>query len=68
MPQITLLQDLIANLDLYLPWLLPTLEAIELTIPSTARLLICVPLMTWLIVLRHRHSAAAVSRFHRVAL
>ena len=67
MPQFTLIQDLVAKIDLYLPWLLPTLEAIELTIPSTVRLLICVPLMVWLVALRQRHAASGASRFHRVA-
>lgn len=68
MTQITLLQNLIANVDLYLPRLLPALEAIELTVPSTVRLLICVLLTVWLAVLKQRHAAAAASRFHQVVL
>ena len=66
MPQITLLQDLVASLDRYLPWLLPTLEAIEGTVPVTVRLVICVPLLIWLALLRHRQAAS--DRPHRVAL
>ena len=67
MPQITFLQDLVAHLDLSLPWLLPALEAIELAVPSTVRLLISVPLLAGLVLLRQRHSAVT-SRFDRAAL
>ena len=56
MTQITPIQDLIAGLDLSLPWLLPTLETIELTVPSTVRLLLSVPLLIWFVVLRQRHA------------
>ena len=49
-------QDLIAGLDLSLPWLLPALEAVEQTVPSPVRLLACVPLLVWLVVLRRRHA------------
>ncbi len=63
----TLFQDLVANLDVYLPWLLPSLEAIEQLVPASGRLLICVPLVVWLGVLRQRSVLAAASRTHRVA-
>lgn len=62
----TLFQDLVANLDVYLPWLLPSLEAIEQLVPSSGRLLICVPLMIWLAVLRQRSALAAAGRYHQV--
>ena len=66
MTQITSVQDLIANLDLYLPWLLPALETIEQTVPTTVRIVIGVLLTACLAVLRQRH--AADRRLHRVAL
>ena len=56
MMEITPMQDLVAGLDLSLPWLLPTLEAIELVFPLPVRLLACVPLLVWLTVLRRRHA------------
>ncbi len=63
MTQISPIQDIIATLDLDLPWLLPTLEAIEQTVPPTVRLLVCGLLLAWLTVLRIRnaggHSPAA---------
>ncbi|MCP3960797.1 MAG: hypothetical protein GY719_23380 [bacterium] len=67
MTQIAILQDLVTSLDLYLPWLLPTLETIELAVPSTARLLICVPLIAWFAVLRQRH-ATSPAQLHRVLM
>ena len=67
MSQITIFEDLFASLDLYLPWLLPTLETIELTFPATSRLLICVPLVVWFAVLRQRH-ATAPTQLHRVLM
>ena len=56
MMEIIPMQDLIAGLDLSLPWLLPALEAIEQTVPAPVRLLACVPLLVWLTVLRRRHA------------
>ncbi len=65
MPQTALLQDLIANLDLHLPWLLPVMEAIELTVPSPVRLVICLALMGWLAVIKQR-SATSTGGLQRV--
>ncbi len=65
----TYLQDLFAKLDLYLPWLLPTLETIEQTIPSTARIAVCAALLVWFAVLKHRDLASSGSgHLHSVAL
>ncbi len=63
---ITALQDLIAKLDLYLPWLLPALETFEETIPATARVALCALLTVWFVMRRQRHAAA--SRLHRALL
>ncbi len=67
MTQSMLIQDLIARLDLLLPWLLPTLETLEQAAPTTVRLPICAILTVWFAILRHRDSAAA-NQAHRVAL
>ena len=63
-----ILQDLVAKMDLLLPWLLPALESIEQTFPSTARISICVVLMAGLAFLRHRNLATAASNLHRATL
>ncbi len=52
MTEITALQDLIATLDLDLPWLLPALEAFEAAVPAPVRLLVCGLLLAWLAALR----------------
>ena len=65
MTQSTLIQDLIAKLDLYLPWLLPALETVEHTAPSTVRLALCAVLMVWFAVLR-RDSAIAGGGVHHL--
>ena len=56
MTQINSIQNFIADLDMVLPWLLPVLETIDRTVPPPARLLICIPLLVWFAVLRHRHA------------
>ncbi len=68
MTNFTFLQDLIANLDLYLPWLLPALESVEQALPSAARLPICIPLIVWLAFLRQRNAEHAATRLHRAVL
>ncbi len=68
MTQSTLIQELIASLDLYLPWLLPALETVEQTVPATVRFPIGVLLMVWVAVLRQRDPASAAGHLHRVAL
>lgn len=60
-------QTLAATLDLYLPWLLPTLETIELAAPAPVRVVICGALIG-LLALRHRQAAAGAGRSHLVAL
>lgn len=67
-PMITLLQEFVASLDQYLPWLLPAMEAIEHSVPLTARLLLCVPLMALVALVRQRDAASDASRLHRAAL
>ncbi len=52
MTEITALQDLIATLDLDLPWLLPALEAFETAVPAPLRLLVCGLPLAWLAVLK----------------
>ncbi len=61
-----ILQDFIARMDMSLPWLLPILETLEQTVPSTARLTMCAALMVGFAFLRHRNAAA--SHLHRAAL
>lgn len=63
-----ILQNFVARLDLFLPWLLPSLETIEQTFPSMARNSICIVLIAGLILLRHRNLATAASHLHRAAL
>ncbi len=67
MNQINFFQDLIASLDLNLPWLLPILEGFEHTVPATMRILLCGSLMVWM-VLRRRTAAAAAGGLHQVFL
>ena len=52
------LQDILTVLDEILPWLLPSLEAVEHSFPTPARLLVCLPLMACLILMRQRAEAA----------
>ena len=61
-----ILQDLIARMDLYLPWLLPALETAEQTAPLAVRIPLCALLVAWFFVLRQRHSASA-SQLHCAA-
>ncbi len=56
------LESLIVNLDLSLPWLLPSLEAFEQAFPSAVRILVCVPLATWLVYSRQRQVSPVVFR------
>ena len=56
MTWIQTLQDLMANLELSLPWLLPSLEAVERTVPVSVRLLFFVPMLASWLVLRQRRT------------
>ncbi len=62
-----ILQDLIARLDLYLPWLLPTLETVEQTVPAVVRVTICALLVVWFALLRQRNATSA-GHLHRALL
>ncbi len=63
-----IIQDFIAKLDLYLPWLLPTLETIEQAFPATARIAICAVLMAGFFFMRHRNLASSARHVHLAAL
>ena len=58
--QTRFLEDLVAKLELGMPWLLPALEALEQTVPWPTRLLLCVPLMAALGLLRMRRAVRSV--------
>ena len=59
-------QDLIARMDLSLPWLLPALETFDQVAPPTTRVVLCALLMAWLVMLRQRNGTPA--RLHRAVL
>ncbi len=56
------LENLIVSLDMHLPWLLPSLEALEQAFPSAIRILACVPLATWLVYSRQRQASQVILR------
>ncbi|MEE8522949.1 MAG: hypothetical protein V3T72_03375 [Thermoanaerobaculia bacterium] len=62
MTWINSMQDILTVLDQYLPWLLPSMESIESAFPIQSRLLVCVLLVFWLVVMRQRAGAGTGMR------